>query len=361
MTPLEGTAFETAYRDLCAMLSELRAEVGARAALLADAGGRLVLQAGETPGADPGRMTLDCAEAFPHPGAPGAATAVIGGPGGDVYIRRLESGMMLVLPLGSGTAPGFVHRRCRSRSGPLDVLLAGIRAAAADASDPRERFTEELTARIDALLAGEGPRPADACRPRPERPRPSRLISKVVFWGPGLGGKTANLRALRDRIDPRRRGPLTVLDPGGDPGARCEFLPVDLGDILGLGVRFHLWTTPGRLTAAAVRRRMLAGADGVIFVADSAPDRVEATVVSWHELLDGLREAGRDPESLPMILQYNKRDFPGALPLERLEEDLNAAARLSHPATALVGDGVVETFRFLARRIARDLGADAHP
>ena len=187
---------------------------------------------------------------------------------------------------------------------------------------------------------------------------PGRAVGSIVYWGPGLGGKTTNLRHLRACVDQRRRGRLVVLDPRFDPDHRLEFMPLDLGVVGGLHIRLNLYTVPGRLTSALVRRRLLRTADGVVFVADSAGDRIEATAVSWLELSDELSALGREPGPFPTVMQYNKRDLPGAVPLEQMEEELNPLGLHSHPAIALNGVGVADTFRAVARQIAHGLALD---
>lgn len=184
------------------------------------------------------------------------------------------------------------------------------------------------------------------------------VVRRIVYLGPAGAGKTANLRHLSACVDPARRGSLKVLDPGDDPGLRMEFLPLDLEPACGLRLRLQVYGAPGAPRAAGVREALLRAADGVVFVADSAGDRTAAAADAWLELRDGLAALDREPGPFPTVLQYNKRDLPGAAALESLEEELNSPGLESYPAAALTGVGVVEAFRAVARQIAHRLAAD---
>ena len=177
------------------------------------------------------------------------------------------------------------------------------------------------------------------------------LTCKVVYYGPGLAGKTANLRRLHARLATERRDPLAEHAPRRRPEAVFESLRLPLGEVRGVRLHFHLWSVPGRLPLREVRRRLLRGVDGIVFVADSAPDRLPAAVAVAEVMCRELAALKVDVARLPIVLQYNKRDLPDALPIETLESALNLDGRDSYPAVAETGEGVVETFRALGRQI----------
>ncbi len=168
---------------------------------------------------------------------------------------------------------------------------------------------------------------------------------KIVYYGPGLGGKTTNLEFLYRRIPQHRRGSLTSLKTAGDRTIYFDFLPLDLGTVAGMRTRFHLYTVPGQPRYNLSRRLVLQGADGVVFVADSSRSRFFANRESLDNLRENLALAGIGIDSVPLVLQYNKRDLPDAVDVRSLERLLNAAGRPSFEAIAIEGLGVVETLK----------------
>lgn len=171
---------------------------------------------------------------------------------------------------------------------------------------------------------------------------------KVVYYGPALCGKTTNLEVIHRRVAPEGRGTLMSLATETDRTLFFDFLPVELGAVRGFSTRFHLYTVPGQVQYDASRRLILKGVDGVVFVADSAPDRLEANVESLANLYDNLQRHGIDPLTIPLVLQYNKRDLPDALPVAALDDALRtgwAARAPVHEAVAMSGEGVFETLK----------------
>jgi hypothetical protein len=152
----------------------------------------------------------------------------------------------------------------------------------------------------------------------------SREINcKIVYYGPGLGGKTTNLEHVYEKVSPSTRGKLISLATETERTLFFDFLPVDLGTIRGFRTRFHLYTVPGQVYYNASRKLILRGVDGVVFVADSQADRAEANVEAMQNLYDNLAEHGYDLTKLPFVIQYNKRDLPDAAPLAELDAMLN--------------------------------------
>ncbi|MCZ6916410.1 MAG: ADP-ribosylation factor-like protein [Gemmatimonadetes bacterium] len=152
----------------------------------------------------------------------------------------------------------------------------------------------------------------------------SREINcKLVYYGPGLGGKTTNLEHVYGKVAPDKRGKMVSLATETERTLFFDFLPVDLGTIRGFKTRFHLYTVPGQVYYNASRKLILKGVDGVVFVADSQMDRMEANVESMQNLYDNMAEYGYDLTKIPFVVQYNKRDLPNAAPIADLQAQLN--------------------------------------
>lgn len=152
----------------------------------------------------------------------------------------------------------------------------------------------------------------------------SREINcKLVYYGPGLGGKTTNLEHVYSKVAPEKRGKMVSLATETERTLFFDFLPVDLGTIRGFKTRFHMYTVPGQVYYNASRKLILKGVDGLVFVADSQMDRMEANVESMQNLYDNMAEYGYDVAKIPFVVQYNKRDLPNAAPISELQQQLN--------------------------------------
>ena len=161
----------------------------------------------------------------------------------------------------------------------------------------------------------------------------SREINcKIVYYGPGLGGKTTNLEHIYKKVAPSTRGKLISLATESERTLFFDFLPVDLGTIRGFKTRFHLYTVPGQVYYNASRKLILKGVDGIVFVADSQMDRMEANQESMQNLYDNMTEYGYDITRMPFVIQYNKRDLPNASVLEELQGALNPGWEVSDAA-----------------------------
>lgn len=161
----------------------------------------------------------------------------------------------------------------------------------------------------------------------------SREINcKIVYYGPGLGGKTTNLEHVYQKVHPETRGKLISLATETERTLFFDFLPVDLGTIRGFKTRFHLYTVPGQVYYNASRKLILKGVDGLVFVADSQIDRMEANIEAMQNLYDNMQEYGYDVTRMPFVLQYNKRDLPNAASLDELQSSLNPGWEITDPA-----------------------------
>jgi hypothetical protein len=179
------------------------------------------------------------------------------------------------------------------------------------------------------------------------------LVFKVVYCGPGLGGKTTNLHQLHRLSRPDRRGPVVSLQTDSERTLFFDFFPLQLGEFRGFSTTFRVYTVPGQVFYQATRRLVLHGADGLCFVADSQPERMEANLESLSDLRALCREHGLP--KLPMVMQYNKRDLASALPIEALSRVLNPGGLPEFAVSAVDGQGVVECFRALAKLVLEDV------
>ena len=216
----------------------------------------------------------------------------------------------------------------------------------------------------------------------------SREINcKLVYYGPGLGGKTTNLEYVFAKVAPEKRGKMFSLETETERTLFFDFLPVDLGTIRGFKTRFHMYTVPGQVYYNASRKLILKGVDGLVFVADSQMDRMEANVESMQNLYDNMAEYGYDVTKIPFLIQYNKRDLPNAAPISELQQQLNPGWEVTESAKqretkdslnegewlitqidstwiqrapyvesiAVTGDGVFETLKHVAKLVLKAL------
>jgi len=178
---------------------------------------------------------------------------------------------------------------------------------------------------------------------------------KIVYYGPGLGGKTTNLQYVYDRTNSNSKGKLISLATETDRTLFFDFLPLDLGTVRGFRTRFHLYTVPGQVFYDASRKLILKGVDGVVFVADSQKPRLDANIESLRNLDKNLKEHGFDLATIPYVLQLNKRDLPTAMPADELYKQLNIKGEPTFEAVASVGTGVFETLRAIAKLVLLEL------
>jgi signal recognition particle receptor subunit beta len=178
---------------------------------------------------------------------------------------------------------------------------------------------------------------------------------KLVYYGPGLCGKTTNLQQIYARIEPAAKGKLISLSTEAERTLFFDFLPLDLGTIRGFKTRFHLYTVPGQVFYDASRKLILKGADGVVFVADSQIERMESNLESWENLEGNLNEQGLTLKTLPHVIQYNKRDLPNVVPLDEMQAALNEHNAPWLEACATRGVGVFETLKASAKLDLTDL------
>jgi signal recognition particle receptor subunit beta len=184
----------------------------------------------------------------------------------------------------------------------------------------------------------------------------SREINcKIVYYGPGLCGKTTNLQYIYSKTNPDLKGKMISLATETERTLFFDFLPLALGQIRGFKTRFHLYTVPGQVFYDASRKLILKGVDGVVFVADSQVERMEANIESLENLKINLAEQGADIERTPYVVQYNKRDLPNAAALDEMRRVLNPTQVPDFEACATTGQGVFETLKAVARSVLRDL------
>jgi signal recognition particle receptor subunit beta len=184
----------------------------------------------------------------------------------------------------------------------------------------------------------------------------SREINvKIVYYGPGLCGKTTNIQYIYEKVSPETKGKLITLATEMDRTLFFDFLPLELGTVKGFKTRFHLYTVPGQVYYDASRKLILRGVDGVIFVADSQTSRYDANIESLYNLHENLGDYNLKLEELPYAIQYNKRDLPEVISVEDLEQELNPKRYPSFEAVATEGIGVFDTLKAVAKAVLRNL------
>jgi hypothetical protein len=184
----------------------------------------------------------------------------------------------------------------------------------------------------------------------------SREINcKLVYYGPGLCGKTTNLQYIYNKTRSDAKGKMISLATETERTLFFDFLPLSLGEIRGFKTRFHLYTVPGQVFYDASRKLILKGVDGVCFVADSQMERMEANIESLENLRENLTEQGYDLDKLPYVMQYNKRDLRSAVPVAELAEVLNTTKVPEYDAVATTGIGVFDTLKALAKQVLTEL------
>lgn len=176
---------------------------------------------------------------------------------------------------------------------------------------------------------------------------------KLVYYGAGLGGKTTNLQVVYDNAP--NKGKMISLATESDRTLFFDFLPLDLGTVRGFKTRFHLYTVPGQVFYDASRKLILRGVDGVVFVADSQEERMDANIEALENLEENLKEHGYDFQKMPYVLQLNKRDLPSALPIEQLKKELVRKGEPVFEAIAYNNIGVFETLKEVARQVLGEL------
>ncbi len=184
----------------------------------------------------------------------------------------------------------------------------------------------------------------------------SREINcKIVYYGPGLCGKTTNLQHIYDSTAPQAKGKLISLATETDRTLFFDFMPLELGTVRGFKTRFHLYTVPGQVYYDASRKLILKGVDGVVFVADSQEERMDANIESLYNLEENLQSQGYDLAQIPYVLQLNKRDLPNVTPIEELSSELVRKGEPVFEAVATDGTGVFDTLKAVAKQVLTEL------
>ncbi len=181
------------------------------------------------------------------------------------------------------------------------------------------------------------------------------INAKIVYYGPGLSGKTTNIQHIHTKLRPEHRGKLMTLATQTDRTLFFDFLPVELGEIRGLKTRFQIYTVPGQVFYNATRKLVLKNVDGVVFVADSDPAHLADNLESLRNLEQNLQHHGKNIRTLPVIIQYNKRDLPNAMPIEELEAKLNSFGLPYTEASAGLGKGVLDTLTRISKLVLQSL------
>lgn len=177
------------------------------------------------------------------------------------------------------------------------------------------------------------------------------VCCKIVYYGPGLSGKTTNLLYIHSKVPSNTRGKMISLATEADRTLYFDFLPINIGTINGFAAKFQLYTVPGQVYYNATRKLVLRGVDGIVFVADSQPDKMDENIESLINLEENLREYGYDINDIPVVIQYNKRDLPGVLSVEKLNSQLNTRNWSYFEASATLGNGVFDTLKLIIKLV----------
>jgi signal recognition particle receptor subunit beta len=183
------------------------------------------------------------------------------------------------------------------------------------------------------------------------------LTAKVVYYGPGLCGKTTNLQWIHEKLPIRNKGKMLSLATETDRTLFFDFLPIEIGTIRGMRTRIQLYTVPGQVFYNATRRMVLKGADAVVFVCDSQEAMLDANLESFENMRQNLEANEINPDEIPLVYQYNKRDLPNALPIEIINERMNPAGQPYHEAVAVKGQGVEDTLKSVTKLVFKSLSA----
>jgi signal recognition particle receptor subunit beta len=187
----------------------------------------------------------------------------------------------------------------------------------------------------------------------------SREINcKIVYYGPGLCGKTTNIQYVYNKVAPETKGKLITLATEMDRTLFFDFLPLELGTVKGYKTRFHLYTVPGQVYYDASRKLILRGVDGIVFVADSQTSRYDANIESLYNLYENLESYNLKLDEIPFVIQYNKRDMPAIIGLDDLEQELNPQGYPYFEAVATVGEGVFDTLKSVAKGVLQKLSSN---
>ncbi len=178
---------------------------------------------------------------------------------------------------------------------------------------------------------------------------------KIVFYGPGMSGKTTNLEIVHKKAPEENKGELTSISTEGDRTLFFDFMPLDLGNVAGMRTKFQLYTVPGQVYYNSTRKLVLQGVDGVIFIADSDGSKMDENIESYNNLIENLEEYGKDIREMPHVLQWNKRDHPNALPVEELDKRLNKFGVPTFEAVAVTGEGVFPTLKVLCGMVLESI------
>jgi len=178
---------------------------------------------------------------------------------------------------------------------------------------------------------------------------------KIVYYGPGLGGKTTNLQYVYQKVSGDQKSQIISLNTENERTLFFDFLPLDLGEIRGFRTRFHLYTVPGQVFYEASRKLILRGVDGIIFVADSQVEKMEANLESLAGLEKNLSEQGYDIKTIPLVMQWNKRDLPNTSSEEELQKQLNKWNFPAYSAVARTGQGVFESLKMVSKMVLMNL------
>src|SRR3982750_2961356 len=357
--PVGAASWSFTEDDFAAITHSLQRflhESNARCALLVDRSGQLVATVGEQPKFDPTAFATLTAADF---SANDQLAKLIGesdfnslfhqGEKESMYLADVARRVILVVLFDNRTTLGMVRLKMRPTVQELTQMFEQMFARSAAEAGSTPHILEGADDEIDKLFREEDSAMSIINYPSRE------INCKIVYYGPGLGGKTTNLEIVYGNVEPDTRGKLISLATETERTLFFDFFPLDLGTIRGFKTRFHLYTVPGQVYYNASRKLILKGVDGVVFVADSQEPRMEANIESLRNLEQNLKEHGFDLATIPYALQFNKRDLPSVVPVEEMYRTLNYKREPTFEAVATTGVGVFDTLKSVAKQILIEL------
>src|SRR5229473_357650 len=373
--------YDEEFQQISAVCERLAREANAKIVFLVDKNGQLIASVGATQDLDTTSLASLTAGNI---AATGGLAKLIGekefsilfheGERDNLHISVIGGRVILVVIFDTRSSLGLVRLRVKKASDELNKICAGHLHLLQEPVEDLEGVGRAEQDLRRAPEEGAGARRRLAVR-RDHRRRhrqplqrvrgaagmsfinySSREINcKIVYYGPGLCGKTTNLQYIYANTNQNAKGKMISLATETERTLFFDFLPLSLGEIRGFKTRFHLYTVPGQVFYDASRKLILKGVDGVVFVADSQVERTEANIESVENLRTNLAEQGYDLDKIPYVIQYNKRDLPNAAPLDELRGLLNPRGVPDFEAVAPKGDGVYNTLKAIARLILTEL------
>src|SRR5881409_2377483 len=349
--------YDEEFQQISTVCERLAREANAKIVFLVDKNGQLIASVGATENLD---TTSIASLTAGNIAATGGLAKLIGekefsilfheGEKDNLHISIIGGRVILVVIFDTRSSLGLVRLRVKKASDELNKIFEGLmkKVQVPGAGSPFAEITDDD---IDNLFTEQARRRRMSFINYSSR----EINCKIVYYGPGLCGKTTNLQYIYDKTNPNAKGKLISLATETDRTLFFDFLPLELGTVRGFTTRFHLYTVPGQVFYDASRKLILKGVDGVVFVADSQEERMDANIEALNNLEENLCAQGYDLMKIPYVLQLNKRDLPDVVPSGELKKLLLVKGEPTFEAVATQGVGVLDTLKAVARQVLVEL------